>query len=613
MRPDRPGDDRTGRGRQEASWARLRPSDSSPSSLVPFEPLDTTGLSVLEEELAAAGRRIRAERSRAEWPDPLFAASLRDRLIGQLPFAERTTPAPRAERTVPAMDPPAFAPERLMPRLVRATPRFLPAPGWTIATIAAALVVSLVGLGPGHLLQAPAPSRAGDVAGASLVRGGSTTALAAGAALEVGDEIRTTDIGRATLQLGNSQARLSGGSDMVIRSLAADGLVLEQLAGRAYHRVAVASGGTYTVMTAAVSWTAHGTAFDLDRRTLASGAERLTLLTIEHSVSVAGPDVSATVTEGRRAELVLGLQGVAPDIATGPIRPGELSDGWLAANAALDRTAGFSTGILTGLAPTEPPSSPQPTEPNVPSPPPGPAATAPADPSPKPAPKPTPVPTVRPTATPRAATPEPTPRPTPTPIPIAPLALSAGACPGGTILDWSAAPAGGFHHYKTLWSGSDSFSDASVVSGTYTTDRYKTSAADLNATGTRWYRTYAYDSLGHVVAKSSTRSATGLGDPDGLGALSVTDGTGTTDFAWPTFGGSADCFTWYKVVYSADDSSPSYLTAATLATYTSDQSAGTASAEIPPGTYWFRMQVLRETDMGKFIVAQTDPQQHVVP
>src|SRR6266536_535804 len=388
MRPDRPGDDRTGRGRQEASWAGLRPSDSSPSSLVPFEPLDTTGLSVLEEELAAAGRRIRAERSRAEWPDPLFAASLRDRLIGQLPFAERTTPAPRAERTVPAMDPPAFAPERLMPRLVRATPRFLPAPGWTIATIAAALVVSLVGLGPGHLLQAPAPSRAGDVAGASLVRGGSTTALAAGAALEVGDESRTTDIGRATLQLGNSQARLSGGSDMVIRSLAADGLVLEQLAGRAYHRVAVASGGTYTVMTAAVSWTAHGTAFDLDRRTLASGAERLTLLTIEHSVSVAGPDVSATVTEGRRAELVLGLQGVAPDIATGPIRPGELSDGWLAANAALDRTAGFSTGILTGLAPTVSPSSSRPTAPNVPSPPPGPAATAPADTSPKPAPKP---------------------------------------------------------------------------------------------------------------------------------------------------------------------------------------------------------------------------------
>ena len=155
MRPDRSGEPR-------------------PSGLVPFEPLDMTGLSVLEDELAAAGRRIRAESSRAERPDPMFAASLRDRLVGQLPVAERAGPLPSAA------DPTPLAPERLSPRLVRAAPRFLPAPGWTVATIAAALIVSLVGLGPGHLLQAPAPSRAGDVAGANLVRGSTTVTLATG-------------------------------------------------------------------------------------------------------------------------------------------------------------------------------------------------------------------------------------------------------------------------------------------------------------------------------------------------------------------------------------------------------------------------------------------------
>jgi hypothetical protein len=609
MRPDRFG------GRRPNQQPGL-------SSLVPFEPVDMTGLEALEGELATAGRRARAERYRAEWPDPLFAASLRDRLVGQLPVAEIMAPAvhsePWARTTGSAAEAlPNGAPQRLRPRVARRAPGVMPATRWTVAAVAAALIVSVIGLGPGRLLHAPAASRAGDVSAASLIRDGSTTALVAGTTLQVGDEIRTADAGRATLQLGTSQARLAGGSDVAIRSLNADELMLEQLAGRVYHRVDVPTGGTYTVATAAASWTAHGTAFDLDRRVLPSHADRMTVLALEHSVGVAGPGVSATVTEGRRAELLLGADGVAPDIATGPIRSSDLADGWLAANAALDRASGFSVGVLVGIAPTDSPP-PAPTLESSPAATPDPWIQPSAIPAPRTTPnatpRPTPKPTVRPTAAPPPATAEPTPRPTPTPTPIAPLALTASACPGGTVLDWSESLSGSFHHYKTLWSSSETFSGASVVSGSASQYRSKTSVADVNATGARWYRTYAYDSANHVIGKSGTRSATGMGAPDVMGILTVTDGAGTTDFAWTPFVGSEGCFTYYKVVYSADDPSPSYVKGDPYATYSGDQSAGSASSNaVLSGTYWFRVQVVRATDLGVFIVAETDSVQHVVP
>ena len=73
----------------------------------------------------------------------------------------------------------------------------------------------------------------------------------------------------------------------------------------------------------------------------------------------------------------------------------------------------------------------------------------------------------------------------------------------------------------------------SSLSGTTTSTRTATSAADTGATGPRWYRTYAYDTDDHVVAKSDTRSATGLGasvsmDPFAIGQTIP----GQTEFTW---------------------------------------------------------------------------------
>jgi len=181
-------------------------------------------------------------------------------------------------------------------------------------------------------------------------------------------------------------------------------------------------------------------------------------------------------------------------------------------------------------------------------------------------------------------------------------------------VDWSESLSGSFHHYKTLWSSSETFSGASLVSGSYSTYETKTSGADINATGTRWYRTYAYDSANHVIGKSGTRSATGLGAADAMGNLAdPTPDGGMTHFSWPAFSGSEGCFTYYKLVYSSDPD-PSYGKAGTIAPwYTTDSSLTAVSVSVPSGTYWFRLQVLRETDLGKFVAAETDSTQYVVP
>ena len=597
---------------------------AEPPEVLPFEVIDETGFAELEAELATGGSRARAERTRLERPDPAFAAELRARLVASLPVALRAAPSmpPAWQRPAPTAGVPSAAhEERVRPSLAWQPPSILPAPRWSVAAIAAVLVIGVLGLGSGRFFVAPAASRAGDVAGASLLRNGTTSVLASGMSLQVGDEIRTAADGHATLFLGNSQARMSGGADVVIDSLTSTALALDQVAGRVYHRVAVPSDSTYTVATASVVWTAHGTAFDLDRRDLPGRGERLTVLAIEHAVGVAGPGVSATVTEGRRAELILGLDGVAPDISMGPIPYGELADGWLTANAALDLAAGFATGVLVAAAPTEAPPTQAPTSPEEPtlapslepstSPPDEPVGTA----TPKPTREPTPGPTIRPTATPEPTpTPVPTPRPTPTPTPIAPLELAITPCPGGTVLDWSVAPATGFHHYKSYWSASAMFSGASPLAGSYTTSRYATSAADVGASGDRWYKTFAYNSVGKVIAKSPVAAGAAIGGPVDLGPLTVApDGPPNTHFSWSPFTDSEGCFTYYKLVYSAD-SSPSYGAADTsLLWYTTEQSTGDASAEAPSGTWYFRVQVLRDTALGRFLVAQTDAVQYTVP
>lgn len=240
----------------------------------------------------------------------------------------------------------------------------------------------------------------------------------------------------------------------------------------------------------------------------------------------------------------------------------------------------------------------------------------------EPTPVPTAVPTVKPTVKPTA---KPDPTPVPTPV-VGSLSLWPTTCNGGVVLSWSMyAGAGSFNHYTTLRSTSPEIPAAYPPSGgavdpgtTYTTRVEKTSAYDIgvDAGVTYYYRAMAFNADDGVIAASSVASA--MGKPvkalGGLGAAAVAEGTKLT---WAPYGGSAACFDYYKLVYSETNPEPAYLEGDPYLAAISDQAAGSytaSAAELVPGkTYYLRVQALRSTALGTFLVAQTDVTTYLVP
>jgi len=244
-------------------------------------------------------------------------------------------------------------------------------------------------------------------------------------------------------------------------------------------------------------------------------------------------------------------------------------------------------------------------------------ASASAEPTPEPTAVPTPEPTAKPT--PKAT-------PAPTPVPLAMLSLAATGCPGGVVLDWSPYEGeGAFNHYTTLRNTSESIPKAYPPQGgavdpggTYTTDPTKTSAVDaeLSAGVTYYYRTMAFNGDDGVIAASGVTSA--VATPVGsLGALSVGAVAEGTKLAWTWFTGSEGCFTWYKLVYSEENPSPSYLGGDPYLAALSDpgitQWVAGSEVLVSGHTYYLRVQVIRATDLGGFLVAQTDVATYTVP
>jgi hypothetical protein len=237
-------------------------------------------------------------------------------------------------------------------------------------------------------------------------------------------------------------------------------------------------------------------------------------------------------------------------------------------------------------------------------------------------------PTVEPTAVP---TPVPTAKPTPVPTPVPPpplgvLSLSATGCPGGVVLDWSIYDgAGAFSHYLTLRNTSESIPKAYPPQGgavdpggTYSNSLEKTSAvdADISAGVTYYYRTLAFNADDGVIAASGITSAVAA-PVTSLGTLSVGPVTEGTKLAWSTFTGPEGCFTWYKLVYSESNPSPSYLGGDPYLAALSDpgisQWVAGPEALVSGHTYYLRVQVIRATDLGGFLVAQTEVAPYTVP
>ena len=243
-----------------------------------------------------------------------------------------------------------------------------------------------------------------------------------------------------------------------------------------------------------------------------------------------------------------------------------------------------------------------------------------------PTPKPDAVPTAKATAKPTAKpTADPTPTPRPTASPVSPLLLKATSCDGGVVLDWSVYHGFRFDHYATFSSTTGSIprtapgSDgATVLAGSTTGDRWQTSAHDTSGDdGTAvYYRTMAFGRSGTLLAASSVKSATMKPVAD-LGALQVGPAADDkTAFEWTAYTGPADCFTTYKLAMSRIDPAPSVLKGAASIASSGDQDVSAAVASLAPGTYHFRLQVLRTTELGspsRFVVAQSDPATYVVP
>lgn len=574
------------------------------SAPVPFDRAsdpDRAALDLLSTDLAAAGRRARTRKAQATaaLPDPGFALALRGRLL--LP----------AGAGVGSFGLPGFAlepeaPARSERRTASRGPRQFRLLAWAVAGIAILLLGGGALAVASGLVGGATPNRAGEVADATLLRGGGSQALTAGMALAVGDEIRVAAGGHATLLLGSSQARLAGGADVKLNALSASNIQIALLAGRAYDRVVLPAGGSYEVLTGPYAWTATGTAFDLDRTKVAGGGEQVVLLALEHAVGVAGPAANQQVPEGSSVTVVFGSPS-SDGLTVGPIPPADFTDPWLISNAKTDEALGYPIGALAGvaLAPNDTPAAvPSPSPAPTASPSDTPGSTPEASPSPSGPPTPTPRPTQGPTPTPTAS-----PSPTPTATPQPSMSLALDSCPGGIVLSWSKYAGSGFVRYVTLKDTNPfippTYNASKVLAGASTTSVVKTTADDpaVSDGGTYFYRTLVLGSANKVLQASPVESGLGFGRAD-LGPAAV----GGPVVAWGIYKRS-DCFSQYDVLYflANPDITPTaghdYVTVGSRTQTNADvpSASGFSSGE----TIWFRIEVVRKTALGQFVVGET--------
>ncbi len=194
------------------------------------------------------------------------------------------------------------------------------------------------------------------------------------------------------------------------------------------------------------------------------------------------------------------------------------------------------------------------------------------------------------------------------------LELSAIGCEGGVVLEWSPSTHPDFDHYIALRSPRhDIATDYPPIApavdwgDTFATDRFVTSAVDASIipSATLWsYRVMAYDAAGEVVSASPVRSAR-LADVADLGALTAsTNAAGVTRIGWTPYTGFSECFGTYRVL--AGSTVLSILNGQTTATFE------TAALHLGD-TYELRVEAVRDTTLGGFVIARSDPLRYDVP
>jgi hypothetical protein len=90
--------------------------------------------------------------------------------------------------------------------------------------------------------------------------------------------------------------------------------------------------------------------------------------------------------------------------------------------------------------------------------------------------------------------------------------------------------------------------------------------------------------------------------------------SGKTKFLWTPYAGAGGCFSFYKLTYSDTDPTPSYLEGDDpVLMADGNQASSSYMTVVPSGTYWFRLEAIRATQMGKFLVAHTEVTQFTIP
>jgi len=225
-----------------------------------------------------------------------------------------------------------------------------------------------------------------------------------------------------------------------------------------------------------------------------------------------------------------------------------------------------------------------------------------------------------PSASASQSTPTPTAAPTPGPEGLEVLELEVTGCPGGVALDWSPTTNTEFHHYTALRSLEPNVAPAyppiapAVDWGrSYGTDRFVTSAVDASLIPSEAvfsYRVMAYDQGNRPVAASIIGRTRPTAVVD-LGALVIEAGAGaSTRVAWGRFDGLDGCFSEYRVLVGVDGAPPS----TTLTVISSQEATELETAGLHAGvTYAVRIDAVRTTTLGSFVVATSDTVTYTVP
>jgi hypothetical protein len=119
------------------------------------------------------------------------------------------------------------------------------------------------------------------------------------------------------------------------------------------------------------------------------------------------------------------------------------------------------------------------------------------------------------------------------------------------------------------------------------------------------------DDTAYAASPVRTIAAKGVKD---LGALDAAVDAGVLSVAWTPYGGPEGCFSWYKLVASVDDETPSYLDGAPYIWVGESQAADAATVEgLEPGTYYLRLETLRSSESGTLLVARSDVATVTIP